>query len=322
MCHIHGHAHTYRDEGGSLSSSRIIEVLSAVGCKGAADDKIQILAQLRILLKSSPVMCEQFFQPHPPLDDQKEIFYYESCIENAEPQLGSPIIVTAWSTAVRLIDRCDIADVAAATSIIEHLLAILVVVAQQVGIGVEKLRQLLSMTIHRGRWAPYSFAILDAVNMMVLGDNAVPAPIPFSPNTGTRTPGAGSIAGLGAEQRGAGASMHVEGSGKTFVFDGQQGGLFLGRFEAWPFDCGYAFETFFWAEESVQESGRYEKGRGRCPLRTSFPACLCLCVSGNGALCRGHGYLMDRLQNPLEPIPTPFLHPHVASSHSPHRVFL
>ena len=74
--------------------------------------------------------------------------------------------------------------------------------AQQVGVGVENLRELLSMPIRSGRWAPYASATLDALHDMVLGDAAPPHLLAPEARAETLVPGggAGARAGGAAER--------------------------------------------------------------------------------------------------------------------------
>ena len=63
VAHVYTCMCVYRDEGGSLSNNRIIEILEAVRGNGSVEDKISLLEQLRQLLDNNPAMCEQFFIP-------------------------------------------------------------------------------------------------------------------------------------------------------------------------------------------------------------------------------------------------------------------
>jgi hypothetical protein len=208
---------TCRDEGGSLSSSRIIEVLEAVGCTGALKDKIYLLSQLRELLQNNPAMCEQFFLPHSHMQTRRNT-------RRGNPSIASSFPTTGWSTAIKVLEQTPTAD-AGAAEVINGILSILCTVAVQVGIGVENLRGLLGMMIREGRWAPYSACILRALRVMSTGGGE-----------------AGAVAAAGGLQR-AGEC------GKVFVFDGLQSGLYLGGCESWAFEGGYAFETALWVAD-------------------------------------------------------------------------
>ena len=85
-------AENVRHEGGSMGCSRIIEVLEAVCCKGAPDEKVQLLTQLRSLLHRNPAMCEQFFLPLTLSQTQTSERVAES---------SSSTCCTAWSSRPR-----------------------------------------------------------------------------------------------------------------------------------------------------------------------------------------------------------------------------
>ena len=251
----------HRDEGGSLSSSRIIEVLEAVGCRGAVEERSNLITELRRLVHNNPAMCEQFFLVQKPSPED------EPAVGHVGAQRARQKPATAWSAAITVLEQTDTTDSAAAALIIPGILAILSSVAQQVGVGVENLRELLSMPIRSGRWAPYASATLDALHDMVLGDAAPPHLLAPEARAETLVPGggAGARAGGAALQEAGGAQAtgwggggveNLERAGKVFVFDGLQAGLFLGRFATWPFDSGFAFATWLWHDGCSPGTGR------------------------------------------------------------------
>jgi hypothetical protein len=202
-------------------------VLKAVCCRGAVEERSRLIIQLRHLVHNNPAMCEQFFLVQPPSAEDEPQRPDAAAAPHARVHCARHKPVTAWSTAIAILEETDTTDAAPASAIIHGILSLLCTVARQVGIGVENLRELLGMTIRSGRWASYSSAILDALHAIVLGDPA---------------------SGGGTES--------LEGAGRVFVFDGLQAGLFLGRFAAWPFDSGFAFETWVWHDGCSPGTGR------------------------------------------------------------------
>ena len=218
-----------RDKSGSLSSSQIIEVLESVNCKCDLRDKLHLLASLNRLVHNNPAMCEQFFVPP---------------VKTAS---------TAWREATKIIEQVDEVDPAGA-QIIKNVFSILCTVHSQVGIGVLNLRGLLGMMIKDGRWAPFSSYLLDALHAMVLTEAGPQFDDQTSSSTdGTNTTRLSANTGL---QGGRGTSETSARRSKIFVFDGVQSGLFLGSFSLWPFEAGYAFETWVWPDDSIPGSGR------------------------------------------------------------------
>jgi len=238
-----------RDRSGSLSSSQIIEVLESVKCKCELDDKLHLLADLHRLVKKDPAMCEEFFvpQPRPSAHD---------AVGRSDALAGAAY--TAWTAATQIIEQFEEGDPAAA-KITGSILPVLCAVSAQVGIGVENLRGLLGMMINTGYWAPASLCILNALHAMVLSEGPagqIGEQASASVDTPERPPTSAGLIGAGGGRGGARAAPRRRGKDKVFVFDGAQSGLFLGSFPAWPFDAGYAFETWVWPDSSVHGSGR------------------------------------------------------------------
>lgn len=235
-----------RDRSGSLNSSQIIEVLESVKCKCGLDDKLQLLEQMHRLVKRDPAMCEEFFVPQPRPSAQE-------AAGRSDALAGAAY--TAWTVATQIIEQFEEGD-PAASEITSSILPVLCAVSAQVGIGVENFRVLLGMMINTGCWAPASLCILNALHAMVLSDGPAgqigeqaPVSVDHPPERPSTSAG---LIGCGG---GRGGARVASWRGKVFVFDGAQGGLFLGSFPSWPFDAGYAFETWVWPDSSVHGSG-------------------------------------------------------------------
>ena len=221
------------DEGGSLSSRGIIEVLEAVRGRGLLDDKVLLLTQLLDLVRQNPAMCEQFFVPRTHAESNG------ARAANCAPCAGAH--ATAWDTAVTILQCTDIAD-PSTPAVVRGILAILSAVALRAGIGVDHLRGLLGTLIRDGRWAAYSSCLLHALVCMVAGERGQLA--------------GGDCREVQRAEEGSSGEVQGGGRGKVFFFDGLQGGLYMGQFESWPFEQGYAFETWIWNDDSTGGHGR------------------------------------------------------------------
>lgn len=227
-----------RDKSGCLSREQIIEVLDAVNCECGLDDKLNLLSQLHKLVHNNPIMCERFFVP-----PAYSTYQHSAGIPSASSY-------TAWSAATKIIEQIDEADPAGG-KVIKNVLVILCTVHSQVGIGVDNLRGLLEMMIRGGCWAPFSLCLLDALRTMVLSEAAKVDENTLSPVDDTN---AGLFSNT-ALKGGKATSETTTRRNKVFVLDGQSG-LFLGSFSAWPFDAGYAFETWVWPDDSAHGSAQ------------------------------------------------------------------
>ena len=129
---------------------------------------------------------------------------------------------------------------------VEGLVDILVTTVSHVGVGVEHTQRMITMLTRPGRWPPFALELFRGLHLMALNETASRSAIG----------GGGAAHHEPAKQRPwlVGQSRDFS----MFQFDGDTNGLFLGGANAWPFERGYAFETWIW-----QKPG--EVGEGKTP---------------------------------------------------------